>query len=84
MHSAINLGHGVTWDAYLRDVGMLPHPGVPGYVELNTRLGWEITKRLQVSLSGFNLLHARHLEFLEDGTTTEVPRSIYAQVRVRF
>ncbi len=84
LHSAINLGHGVTWDAFLRDVGMLPHPGVPEYVELNSRLGWDITNAWQVSLSGFNLLHARHMEFLEDGTTTEVPRSIYAQVRVRF
>jgi iron complex outermembrane receptor protein len=84
LHSAMDLGHGVTWDAYLRDVGMLPHPGVPEYVELNMRIGWDITPRVQVSLSGFNLLHAQHLEFYEDGTTTEVPRSIFAQVRVRF
>lgn len=84
VRSAINFGHGVTWDVGMRDVGMLPHPGVPEYVELDMRLGWDITQSLQVSLSGFNLLHAQHMEFLEDGTTTEVPRSIYAQVRVRF
>jgi iron complex outermembrane recepter protein len=84
LHSAINLGHGVTWDAYLRDVGMLPHPITPEYVELNTRLGWDITPSLQVSLSGFNLLHARHVEFVEPGISTEVPRSVYAQARFRF
>jgi iron complex outermembrane receptor protein len=84
LHSSIDFGHGVTWDADLRDVGMLPHPGVPEYVELNMRLGWDITRSLQVSLSGFNMLHAEHIEFLEDGTTTEIPRSVLAQMRVRF
>jgi iron complex outermembrane recepter protein len=84
LHSAVNLGHGVTWDAYLRDVGMLPHPSTPEYVELNTRLGWDITPSVQVSLSGLNLLHARHVEFVEPGISTEVPRSIYAQARFRF
>ncbi len=84
LHSSINFGGGVTWDAYLREVGALPHPAVPGYVELDTRLGWDITKALQISLSGFNLLQPRHLEFLEAGVTTEVPRSVFAQARVRF
>ena len=67
LHSSIDFGHGVTWDAYLRNVGALSHPGVPTYTELDTRIGWDITRTLQVSLSGFNLLHARHMEFLEDG-----------------
>jgi iron complex outermembrane receptor protein len=84
LHSSVDFGHGVTWDAYLRDVGMLQHPVVPGYVELDTRLGWDINQRVQVSLSGFNLLHREHMEFLEPGNTTEVPRSVFAQVRVRF
>ena len=84
LHSAMDLGHDVTWDVYLRDVGVLPHPGVPGYVEASTRIAWNVTKSVQVSLSGFNLLHARHREFFEDGTTTDIPRSVLAQVRVRF
>jgi iron complex outermembrane receptor protein len=63
---------------------VLPHPGVPGYVELNMRIGWDITPSVQVSLSGFNLLHAQHEEFIEPGVTTEVPRSVFAQVRFRF
>jgi iron complex outermembrane receptor protein len=84
LHSSMNFDHGVTWDAYLRNVGALSHPSVPTYTELDTRIGWDITKALQVSLSGFNLLHAYHMEFLEDGVTTEVPRSVYAQLRIRF
>jgi iron complex outermembrane receptor protein len=84
LDSAFKLADSVTWDISAREVGPLPHPLVPGYVELNTRIAWDITRSLQVSLSGFNLLHARHYEFLEVGTTTEVPRMFYAQVRVRF
>ncbi len=80
----MNLDQDVTWDAYLREVASLPHPVVPGYVELDTRLGWNVTKSLQLSLAGFNLLHARHTEFLEGGVSTEVPRSVLAQARIRF
>ena len=84
LHSSMNLGESVTWDAYVREVGMLQHPGVPGYVELDMRVGWNISRTLQVSLSGFNLLHARHTEFLEGGISTDVPRSVLAQARLRF
>ena len=62
----------------------LPHPQVPGYTELNMRVGWNVTRSLQLSLSGFNLLHARHEEFLEIGESTEIPRSVLAQMRLRF
>jgi iron complex outermembrane receptor protein len=80
----MNLGHGVTLDAFLREVGQLPHPVVPGYVELNLRLGWRVNSRLTLSLSGFNLLHPYHLEFINPGTSTEVPRMVYAQAQIRF
>jgi hypothetical protein len=57
---------------------------VPGYAEFDTRIGWNVTKTLQLSRAGFNLLHARHLEFLEGGVSPEVPPSVLAQARVRF
>jgi len=53
-------------------------------VEFDTRVGWNVTRWLQLSVAGFNLLHARHMEFLEGGVTTEVPRSVLAQARIRF
>jgi iron complex outermembrane receptor protein len=84
LHSSMNLTQDVAWDVYVREVAPLPHPAVPGYAELDTRLGWNVTRSLQLSLAGFNLLHARHEEFLEGGVTTEVPRSILAQARIRF
>lgn len=84
LHSAVDFGHGVTWDAYLRNIGGLPHPAVPGYTELDMRIGWAVTRRLELSLSGFNLLHPQHMEFLEPGISVEIPRSVFVQAQIRF
>ena len=82
LRSSMNLGRAFTLDAELRYVAPLPDPPVPSYVELNGRLGWNISDRVQLSLSGFNLLHARHLEF--PPPATYVPRSFFAEARWRF
>jgi iron complex outermembrane receptor protein len=84
LRSSINIGEDVTWDADLRYVGKLPNPGVPDYAELGTRVGWKISPALEVSISGFNLLHARHEEFLEPGQSFEIPRSFFVETRWRF
>jgi iron complex outermembrane receptor protein len=84
LRSSINFSDDVTWDADLRYVGKLPNPGVPEYVEFGTRLGWKISPSLDVSISGFNLLHARHEEFLEPGQSFEIPRSFFVETRWRF
>ena len=82
LRSSMNLGKAVTFDADLRYIGMLPDPHVPSYVELNSRLGWNVSERVQLSLSGFNLLHARHQEFPDPATY--VQRSFFAEARFRF
>jgi iron complex outermembrane recepter protein len=84
LRSSIDFGKAVTWDAFLRYVGKLHDPGVPDYAELNTRLAWAVTPFLEISVSGFNLLHTRHPEFSEPGMTDEVPRSFIVETRVRF
>ena len=41
-----------------------PTPGtVPAYFELNTRLAWQASKRLELSVVGQNLLHDHHPEY---------------------
>jgi iron complex outermembrane recepter protein len=84
LRSYIDFGNNITWDTFLRYVGKLHAPGVPEYVELNTRLGWRITPFWDVSLSGFNLIHSRHPEFVEAGLTNQVPRSVLVESRWRF
>lgn len=63
LKSSMNLGPTVTLDGNLRYVGALPDPRVPAYLELDARLGWDLTERVRLSVSGFNLLHERHQEF---------------------
>ena len=62
LKSSMNLGHAVVLDADLRYVDALANPSLPSYVELNARIGWQLSQRLQLSLSGFNLLHDHHQE----------------------
>jgi len=70
----------------LRWIGALPNPKIPAYAELNTRLAWNVTGSLQVSVSGLNLLHARHLEYEQAGATAgdEVERGFYVETKLRF
>ena len=42
----MDLGDDLNFDADLRDVGALPDPKVPEYVELNARLGWHVSDTL--------------------------------------
>jgi iron complex outermembrane recepter protein len=83
LRSSMDLTDRITFDADFRYVGELPDPVVPAYVELNTRLGWAVTDRLELSLSGFNLLHARHEEFTAP-TSDEVKRSFFVDARWKF
>ncbi len=83
LRSTFTLTDDVTIDTDLRDVGALPDPKVPEYVELNARLGWRISPLVEISLSGSNLLHARHLEFVTGGEDL-IPRSFFLETRWRF
>ncbi|MBI1182186.1 MAG: TonB-dependent receptor plug domain-containing protein [Alphaproteobacteria bacterium] len=83
LRSSMNLGDGLSFDADLRYVARLPNPRVPGYVELNARLAWDVTDRLQLSVSGQNLLHARHQEYTAP-PSDQVERSFLIATRWTF
>jgi iron complex outermembrane receptor protein len=58
---------------------------VPGYFELNARLGWQPVKNVEVSVVGENLLHAYHAEYGFPGPTQEaIQRSVYGKITWRF
>ncbi len=86
LQSSMNLGNDVKWDADLRWIGMLPSPKVPAYAELNTRIVWNVTDKLELALSGFNLLQPHHIEYELAGATTgtEVYRSVFVETKLRF
>jgi iron complex outermembrane recepter protein len=82
--SSMTLPGRLDLDATLRHLGALPDPALPGYWELSARLGWRATSTLELSLSGSNLLHARHLE-LPVPYGEYIDRSVFARIdwRVR-
>jgi iron complex outermembrane receptor protein len=81
LRSSMNISDVLTFDADLRYVGTLPDPKVPDYVEMNARLGWDVTEKIELSLSGFNLLHARHVEYAPGDA---IPRSVLVETRLRL
>jgi iron complex outermembrane receptor protein len=81
--SSMDLGHRTSFDATLRYVGALPDPALAHYYEMDARVGWRPSHTLEVSLSGLNLLHARHSEFAAP-SGEYIPRSVMAEARWRF
>ena len=63
MRSYLNLPGDLELDGFFRVVGKLRASSLPGYQELDMRIGWQATDRLDVSLIGRELLHSRHAEF---------------------
>jgi iron complex outermembrane recepter protein len=81
--SSMDFGPQLTFDATFRYVDALPNPKLHSYYELNASLGWHVWRALDVSISGFNLLDSRHLEYAPEAGEY-IRRSVIAQARWRF
>ena len=87
VRSSIDLPHGLEFDAGLRYVDALPALSVPAYVALDLRVGWQISDSVELSVVGRNLLDSRHAEFQPTtvgSESTEVERSVYGSITIRF
>jgi iron complex outermembrane receptor protein len=91
LRSQMNLTHDVEFDMTLRDVGPVTRVGlanavVAGYVEADARVGWHVTKAVELSLEGFNLLHARHVEVNDPSNALPryISRAVVFGVRTQF
>ena len=72
------------WDTALRYVGPINQQALPGYLEMDLRLGWRPTPAWEVSLLGQNLLHDHHPEFNSPGSRRELRRAVYVKASWRF
>ncbi len=68
----MDLPKGLTLDIDLRDTGALPAPASPSYAELGARIGWPVSRSVELSLTGSNLLHSHHLEFGTAGANVQL------------
>jgi iron complex outermembrane receptor protein len=87
LRSWMDLPHRFELDSAVRYVGALPSIEVPAYMELDLRVGWRTSDQVTISIAGQNLLDQAHPEF-KPGVfatqATEVQRSIYGTVTIRF
>ncbi len=87
LRSGLDLPRNLTLDLWIRHVAAIQEGRVPAYTELDTRIAWSPMKGLELSITGQNLLHKRHPEFIETLLwvhPTEVERSIHAQATLSF
>jgi len=91
LRSSMDLPGGMTFDAALRWVDALhinngPAGGpvvgiVPSYFELDSGIAWHVTRSLELSLMGRNLLHADHTEYgFPSPTREQIGRSLFARI----
>jgi iron complex outermembrane recepter protein len=84
LRSSLDIGAHAELDVSLRHVGAMALPAVPSYRALDLRWGWRPDARLEVSLSGRNLLGGGHGEFGDVTTRTHFQREWFANVEYRF
>ena len=59
---------------------------VPGYAELDSRLAWHPSTKVELSVVGKNLFHDQHLEYVISGSNPqeEIRRSVYGKLSLRW
>jgi iron complex outermembrane receptor protein len=84
LRSSVDMGD---WqlDATYRHVSRIDNQDVPGYGELDLRLAWQVLRALEISVTGQNLLHERHVEFgtntpMVSSTRKAIERGVYGKV----
>jgi iron complex outermembrane receptor protein len=81
----LELGAGLRWvDTLVINNGPVLTT-VPSYFELESRLAWHASDRLELSLVGQNLLHNHHPEYgFVDPSRQEIQRSVYGKFAWRY
>jgi len=81
----VELNAGLRWVDTLHNNDGTTVGTVPSYFELDVRIGWHVTKNLELSVVGQNLLHDRHPEYgFPSPTREEIKRSVYGKIAWQF
>lgn len=91
LQSLLNLSANWQLDVQARSLSGIRHQpavvdgsGLPGYTEMDVRIGWRPNNQLEFSLVGQNLLQARHIEFGTPERRGEIQRSVYGKIAWTF
>jgi iron complex outermembrane receptor protein len=90
LRSLLSLGQRFEIDALLRRQSRIHRipavvtgEGIPGYAELDLRLGWHLSENLELALVGQNLLHDEHVEFGPPASRGALERAAYVKATWR-
>ena len=82
LESHVNVGRTGELDTTYRHVSPLPAQKVPAYDTADVRVGWAVSRRVDVSVAGQNLLSPYHAEFgYSVGTPVGIARSLHVELR---
>ena len=87
LRSSMDLPFNIQLDLMGRFVDNVPSRGVPSYFAFDARVAWRPCPHVEVSIVGQNLLDPQHPESAPDAIRipqTEVQRSVYAQLTIRY
>ncbi|HVV02777.1 MAG TPA: TonB-dependent receptor [Puia sp.] len=69
----------------VRYVGKLPAPRVPDYTGWDVRIGWKITRAVELDIVGQNLLNSPHIEFIPSSPSPrQIEHGLYGKVICRL
>jgi iron complex outermembrane receptor protein len=87
LRSHLELSRSVAWDASAYIVGRLAAQSIASYMRLDTQMTWKLAKRVELSLTGQNLLQDHHAEFndqFQSVNSSQVKRTAYAKITWQF
>ena len=87
LQSSIDFPAHVQWDTIVRYMDRIQSPNIPAYTALDMRLSWRPKPWMEWTIVGQNLLDDRHPEFkptVFNTQTTEIPRSVFGKLTLRF
>lgn len=87
LRSSLDLPADVQFDIQFRYLSAIRHlppivdgDGISAYGEMDMRLAKRLSKKVEVSLVGQNLLHDHHVEFGAPAARGEIQRAVYAKI----
>jgi iron complex outermembrane receptor protein len=85
LQSSLDLPCHVSVDTVFRYMDRLPAPHVPSYIEADLNIAWRPVDQWEISVTGQNLLDARHPEFAPASPEPrEVERGYYVKAGFRW
>lgn len=84
LRSSYDISARQEFDVTLRRMGALPRPVVPAYTTIDMRYGWKISRELELSVIGQNLLESTHAEYGAPANRSESERSVFLKLTWRL